>query len=258
MNGAARKLVVVARLATLRILREPASTVVMIGIPLALIPVMGSVFSRIGNWSDHLDGTANPMAFIAIGIVVLFQLFGGRFSMEAVRESLISEKRWRIHAAPCRPAIIAMGIIASSALIRLLQGVFLAAFARAALGVRWGNPAVLLVVLLGAGLVAQLAHGIILLAIRSYGAAVTLGWMFAWGSAALGGLIFPLPQGRPFWRFMTTYGTPYSLAQTALANSAGGGAGGAARQTAVCIGALFALSALLAFVLALLGRRKLS
>ncbi len=40
--------------------------------------------------------------------------------------------------------------------------------------------------------------------------------MFAWGSAALGGLIFPLPADRPFWHFMVTYGTPYSLAQTAV------------------------------------------
>jgi len=255
MNGPAGKLLLVARFATLRILRQPASTIVMIGIPLALIPVMGSVFSRIGNWDAHLDGTANPMAFVAIGIVVMFQLFGGRFSMEAARESLLSEKKWRIYAAPCRPATLAMGIMVSSTLISLVQGLLLVVFTHVALGVRWGSPAVLLPVLLGASLVAQLAHVIILLIIRSYGAAVTLGWVFAWGSAALGGLIFPLPQDRPFWHFMATYGTPYSLAQTALAASAGGGAG---RQAAVCIGLLFALCALLALVLALLGRRKLS
>jgi ABC-2 type transport system permease protein len=255
MSGSARKFLLVLRFSILRTLRQPASTIVMIGIPLVLIPIMGSVFSKIGNWDVYLDGTANPMAFIAIGIVVMFQLFGGRFSMEAARESLLSEKRWRIYAAPCAPAIHAMGIMVASTLISLLQGFLLVVFTRAALGVRWGSPAVLLLALLGTSLVAQLAHVVLLLVIRNYGAAVTLGWAFAWGSAALGGLIFPLPQNRPFWHFMASYGTPYSLGQTALAASAGGAAGS---DAALCIGVLFALCALLAFVLALLGRRKLS
>ena len=255
MNGSTGKFLLVTRFAILRTLRQPASTIVMVGIPLVLIPIMGTVFSKIGNWDAHLDGMPNAMAFIAIGIVVLFQLFGGRFSMEAARESLLSEKKWRIYAAPCTPAIHAMGIMAASTLISLLQGFLLVLFARAALGVRWGSPAVLFLVLLGTSILAQLVHVVILLAIRNYGTAVTLGWTFAWGSAALGGLMFPLPQGRPFWHFVGSYGTPYSLAQTALATSAGGGA---RSDTAVCIAVLFALCALLAFLLTLLGRRKLS
>jgi ABC-2 type transport system permease protein len=255
MNGSTRKLLLVLRFSILRTLRQPASTIIMIGIPLVLIPIMGAVFSKIGNWDRYLDGTANPMAFIAIGIVVMFQLFGGRFSMEAARESLLSDKKWRIYAAPCAPAIHAMGIMIASTLISLVQGVLLVVFTRAALGVRWGSPAVLFLVLLGASLLAQLVHVVILLIIRNYGAAVTFGWAFAWGSAALGGLIFPLPQDRPLWHFMASYGTPYSLAQTALATSAGGGAGG---DTAACIGVLFALCALLVFVLTLLGRRQRS
>ena len=93
------------------------------------------------------------------------------------------------------------------------------------------------------------------LLVRKYAAAATLGWLFAYGSSALGGLLFPLPKDRPFWRFMAAYGTPYSLAQTGLVTSAGGGKGG---EVVICIGTLFALCALFALVVSLLGRRRLA
>jgi hypothetical protein len=54
---------------------------------------------------------------------------------------------------------------------------------------------------------------------------------------------------------MVTYGTPYSLAQTAVINAAGGGRGS---DVAVCLGALFALSVPFAIVAVLLGRRRLA
>lgn len=255
MSGTTGKLLLVTRFSILRNLRQPATTIVMLGIPLVLVPIMGAVFSRIGNWHAYLDGTPDPLAFFAIGMVVMFQLFGGRLSMEATRELLLSEKKWRIYSAPCAPAIQAAGILVASTIVSLLQGSLLVIFTWAALGVHWGSPIVVFVVLLGTSLVSQLVHVVILLLVRSYGAAVTLGWAFAWGSAALGGLIFPVPQDRPFWHFMASYGTPYSLAQTALATSAGGGA---RSEAAVYIGLLFALSAFLTCVLVLLGRRKLA
>ena len=120
MSGSGRKLVLVTGFSILRFLRQPAVTVIMVGIPLVLIPIMGSVFSKIGNWEAHMDGTTDTMAFFSIGMVVMFQLFGGRFSMDGTRELLITEKRWRIYAAPCSPAIHAMGIVIASALISTL------------------------------------------------------------------------------------------------------------------------------------------
>ena len=255
MNGSTRKLLLVISYSVLRYLRQPAAMVVMVGIPLVIIPIMGSVFTKIGNWEPYLDGATDTMAFFSIGIVVMFQLFGGRLSMDGTRESLLSEKRWRIHSAPYAPAIHAMGIVVASMLISVLQGFLLVVFTRAALGVSWGSIAVVFLVLFGTSMLSQLVFVAILLLIRNYGAAATLGWAFAWGSSALGGLMFPLPQDRPFWHFMATYGTPYSLAQTALATSAGGGAWS---DVAVCIGLLFLLSALFGLVVALLGKRRLA
>ena len=124
------------------------------------------------------------------------------------------------------------------------------------LGVRWGSFGVVVLVLLGASLLSQLVNLDLLLATRAYRRAATLSWVFAWGSAALGGLIFPLPTDRPFWHFMVTYGTPYSLAQTAVIIV--GDRRGHGADVAMCIGALFALSVPFALVVVLLGRRRLA
>ena len=255
MNRSIRRLPLVTQFALLRFVRDPSSTIVTIGLPLVMIPVMGTVFAKIGSFSSYLDGAPDTMAFFAIGIVIMFQLFGGRFSMEWTRELLISEKKWRIYAAPCSPAVQATGILLASTILNFLQGLLLVGFSRAALGVHWGSFGVVILVLVGTSLLAQLVYVVILLLFRNHGAAATVGWAFAWGSAALGGLIFPLPQEIPFWRFLATYGTPYSLAQTALATSA---AGGPRTDVAVCIALLFGLSVAFGFVLVLLGRRKLA
>jgi len=121
--------------------------------------------------------------------------------------------------------------------------------------VRWGGVGVVVLVLAGCTLLSQLVNLAMLLATRAYAAAASVSWMFAWGSAALGGLMFPLPTERPFWHFMVTYGTPYSLAQTAVVSSA---VGGSRADVITGIGALFALSALFALLVALLGRRRLA
>jgi hypothetical protein len=254
MNAGARKFLLVIRFSILRMLRDPVSTIILLGLPLPIITILGAIFSNIPADSSYLKGARNMMTFVATGMIVMFQLFSGRYSMDATRDSLLSVRRWRIIAAPCAPGIHVMGILAASTLVSMLQGFVLVAFTRLALDVRWGSIGVVVLVLLGCSLLAQLVNLALLLATRTYGASATLGWMFAWGSAALGGLIFPLPTARPFWRFMVTWGTPYSLAQTAVINSAGGGF---RADVAMCLGALFALSALLAVVVILLGRREL-
>jgi len=222
--------------------------------PLIIIPILGAIFSNVPASSSYLKGAPNIMTVVATGMIVMFQLFGGRYSMEGTKDSLLSVRKWRIYAAPCAPGIHAMGILAASTLVSMLQGFLLIIFTRVALNVRWGSLGVVVLVMLGTALLSQLVNLALLLLTRNYGAAATLGWAFAWGSTALGGLMFPLPMDRPFWRFMVTYGTPYSLAQTAVINSAGG----ARADVAVCIGALFALSALFALIVVLLGRRRLA
>ena len=255
MGEVLRQLGLVTRLSFIRLIRQPASTVVTVGIPLVLIPIMGAVFTKIGNWDSYIHGAANPMAFFAIGIVVMFQLFGGRFSMDGVRDLLLSSRRWRIYAAPCEPGVVAIGVLTAGTLLNLIQGLLLVVFTGIALGVQWGNPGIVLIVLLGTSLLAQLANVLIVLLVRNTGASVTLAWVFAWGSAAVGGLMIPLPADIPFWHFMATYGTPYSLAQSAVVASATGSGG---TTTTTCLVILFGLSLVAALLILLLGRRRIA
>jgi hypothetical protein len=255
MNGSARKLLLVTRFSFLRFLRQPASTIVMLGMPLLIIPIIGAVFAKLAAYSRYLKGAPDMMAFVATGMIVMFQLFGGRFSLDGTRDSLMSVRKWRISAAPCSPSVHAAGIVSASTLLSLLQGLLLVTFSRAVLGVRWGSIAVVLAVLLGASLLSQLVNVTLFLLTRQYGPAATISWVFAYGSAALGGLIVPLPLDKPFWKFMATYGTPYSLAQTALISSA---TGGSRADVVPCIAVLFGLCAILSGLLVPLGRRRLA
>ena len=255
MNGSARKLLLVVRFSVLRMLRDPVGTIILLGTPLLLIPILGAIFSNIHADTSYLKGAPDMMTFVATGMVVMFQLFSGRYRVDGARDSLLSVRKWRIIAAPCAPGIHAMGILAAGTLVSVMQGILLVAFSRLALDVRWGSVGVVVLVLLGCALLAQIVNLALLLATRNIGVSATLGWVFAWGSAALGGLMFPLPTTRPFWRFMVTWGTPYSLAQTAVIASAGDGS---RADAAVCVGVLFALSALFALPVVLLARRRLT
>jgi ABC-2 type transport system permease protein len=250
-----RKLLLVIRFSFLRMLRDLPSVIPLLFVPMLIIPIIGTVFAKIAAYSSYLKGAADPMAFFAIGLVIMFQLFGGRYSTDYVKDALLSDRKWRMVAAPCRPTLIVTGILAASTVVSLLEGILLVTFTRVLLGVRWGDFAVVVAVLLGTTLLSQLVNLALLLATRNYNLAAALSWFYAWGGSALGGLIFPLPTDRPFWRFMVTYGTPYSLAQTAVIGSA---SGGARADVALCIGVLFAAAALVMALVALFGRRRLA
>ena len=215
--------------------------------------------SRIGVRLDsrrrsYLKGV-DTSTFFAVGMMIFFQLFGGSYSMTSVKAMFLSPRRWRIRALPCRPTPILLGILGASTLISLAQGFLLVAFSRVFLGARFGN----------AGNHPRGAPG--------YRPALTadLGHAPSPGPQRHGGIRSGVdrqlrerrprrhhlssPEGHPFFRFTATYGTPFSLAQTALLDASRGGPAG---EIALCIGILFLAAAMCACLTALLGRRKLA
>jgi len=255
MKGAIRDFLLVVRFSVLRMLRDLPSLIPQLGVPLLIIPIIGAVFSKILAGSTFLNGAPDAMSFFAVGLVLMFQLFGGRYTMDYVKDAFLTDRKWRMAAAPCGPWVLAMGILAAGWLASILQGFLLVLFTRVILGVHWGNAGVVTAVIAATALVSQLVNLTLLLLTRNYSLAATVSWFYAYGSAVLGGLIFPLPTHLPFWRFMVDYGTPYSLAQTAVVAAAGGRA---RIDVAVGIGALLALAAVLSAAVALLGRRRLA
>lgn len=255
MKGALRSFLIVVRFSVQRMLRDLPSLIPLLLVPLLIIPIVGAVFSKLLAGSSFLNGAPDSMSFFAVGLIIMFQLFGGRYTMDYVKDAFLTDRKWRLAAAPCGSWTLTMGIMAAGWLASMLQGFLLVAFTRVLLGVRWGNVGVVAAVIAATALVSQLVNLALILVTRNYGLAATIAWIYAYGSSMLGGLIFPLPTQVPFWRFMVDYGTPYSLAQTAVIAAAGGRA---RTDVAVGIGALFAFAAALAAAIALLGRRKLA
>jgi ABC-2 type transport system permease protein len=235
-------------------LRDVQHWIPQLGVPLALIPIAGLSFSWIPAGAPFLKGAASPMAFMALLIIILFQLMGGGYAMSYAKDAYFSSRKWRIRMLPCRPSLIAFGFITAGLVISFLQGAALAGFTSLALGVRFGSFGVVLLVFLGLSLFAQLLGILMLLGFRSYGPAYAMFWVVAYGSCVLGGMIFPLPDN-PIFSFLGTYGTPASLARTALIEAA---RGGSAAEITLCIGVLFLCGAVIGLLVSLLARRRLS
>ena len=239
----------------LRLVRNVPGMVFLLGMPLFIIPILGSVFAWIPADTEYLKGAASISTFFAIGMMVFFQLFGGLYGMQSTRELFLQPRRWRIRALPCRPLVLVFAVLAAGSVLSLLQGALLVVFSVAFLGARFGNLAVVFLTLLGIAMLSQLIGATLTLLMRRSVAASIAQWIVAYGSGVLGGIIFPLPAHSAFFRFTSTYGTPFSLAQTALLDASHGGPAG---RIALCIGVIFAACALLACAAALLGRRRLA
>jgi ABC-2 type transport system permease protein len=250
-----RRFVVVFRASILQQLRNVQGMIFLLGMPLFIIPILGSVFSWIPADNAYLKGAANSATFFAVGMMIFFQLFGGSLGLTSVRAMFLGPRRWRIHALPCRPAPILLGVLGATTLVSLAQGCLVAVFSWVLLGARLGNIGIVLAVLLGVALLSQLIGVTLLLLVRNTTVAFVLAWIVAYGSGVLGGIIFPLPTDIPFFRFTVTYGSPFSLAQTALLDASRGGPAG---EIALCVGALFLAAAVFACLTAILGRMKLA
>ena len=250
-----KRFMVVFRASLLQQLRNVQGMIFLLGMPLFIIPILGAVFAWIPAGTAYLKGAANTATFFAAGMMVFFQLFGGSLGMTSVKAMFLSPRRWRIHALPSRPTPILLGILGATTLVSIVQGLLLAAFSTILLGAKLGNIGIVLAVLLGIALLAQLVWVTLLLLVRDATAAFVLGWIVSYGSGVLGGIIFPLPTDIPFFRFTVTYGSPFSLAQTALLDASRGGPAG---EIALCVGVLFLAAAVFACLTAILGRRKLA
>ncbi len=236
----------------LRMFRD-AGTFIMIGVPVALIPIITAAFSFIPADAPYLLGAPNPTVFFAGGILIMFQLFGGGYTMTYVKRALLTPMSMRLRVTPGGVGAILVGTVAAAIVVSLCQGMAVVLFTRVALDVRWASIPMLGAVLIGVSLVSQLVYLLLLLVLRKQGPAGALGWVYGYGSCVLGGLIFPLPVERPMFRFLVTYGGPYSLAQTALREVR---PGGYASMAMLATGTLFGLAAALGLAVWLVSRRE--
>lgn len=234
-----------------RMLRGYIGYVLLILLPLAIITVNGMAF---GNEVIDERGRTG-MDVIAVGIVLCFQLAGGFYTMEIIRDDLISSKRWRLYSLPYPVHVHVFSILISSTLFSALNGFIMVMFTHWVYGVSWGNIGWVVLVLLTISLFTQFVFMVAVLGIRQYKFAELIGYAYVFSFIILAGyFFFPIPDTAVF-NFINTYVNPVALGETAIVSMM---QGEKMDQVWLSIGLLLAKSIVLGVIGTLLGRRRLA
>ncbi len=232
-----------------RMLRGYLALIILMLTPLALITVLGLVAG------DAVNPSGVPfMDTIAITMILAFQLYGGFYTMDYIKQDFFSHKKWKMYSLPYPPSLLALSVFLSCTLFSALQGFAMVVFTHYIYGVYWGSWGLVLLLLVMISLFNQLVYLIIIMSVKSYKVAEGIGTCYALTSMVLAGVWFPMPRVQPF-TFLTTYGNPLSLGQNVMYAIIKGEAINKAIASVVM---LLLSSVLLTIVAAFLGRRKLA
>lgn len=203
-----------------RMLRGYLALILLLVTPMAIISVLGLLT---GDAVDPKLGIPIIDELI-VTMIITFQLFGGLYTMEYIKNDLLSVTKWRLYALPYRIHQHAFSIILSSSLFSAFQGLILVYLTKWIYGVRWGNIVLVMLVLLLLSVLTQLVYLNLTIGLKNYKAAE--GWATAYGlvSVGLAGVWFPMPDSG-ILNFLTNYGNPLSLGRNAIIASWIGGHG---------------------------------
>ncbi len=239
-----------------RLSRDPVSLLLFVAIPVVIIFLLGYVYSQNSAEEEiYVAGYNMVTTYLSVAMMLLFQLNAGIYLLNVFYHDLMRPMKWRLKASPCPTYTLIFSGSAACFIFAVLQGVLVVACTALFLDAYWGNLWITLLVILFVSIIAMLLSMILLLYSRSINMAEYISWGIAWVMAVLGGMIFSLPDNA-FFRFMLQYGTPFSLAQTAIGQS--GFLGTSLSDMWVSLGALAGIAAVLAAIVIVLGRRKLT
>lgn len=234
--------------------RDPFSLLVFIGLPVIISGILSYVYSRSQAGEIYVNGANMVATHISIHMMLLFQLNGGLYLLNYLHYDLLRPMKWRLKATPCETHAVVLAAAFSCSVFTTLQGLLIVGFTSWLFDAYWGSFWITALTVLLISLISQLLSMLLLVLTRSVGTAEGISWALSTGMAILGGLMFTLPDNA-FFRFMQTYGTPYSLARHAILES------GFMASSAASIGTFFAgllgILVLLCLATVPLGRRKL-
>ncbi|MCW3490183.1 ABC transporter permease [Dethiobacter alkaliphilus] len=238
-----------------RMLRWNVAFAILMGLPIVLITILGIVAG------DAIDSNLGVpvMDSIAFTMVLAFQLFGGSYTMELIKQDLFSERKWRMHALPGSIQGYAFSVVVSCTLFSALQGFLLVLFTQWVYGVFWGNLGTIFVMLLGISLLSQLVCLVIVMSVKEYSMAERLSEVYGLGSIAIAGIWFRIPERLlDIWliNFLHSYGNPVSLGMNIVYGFISPAVD--VQRAYLSLGILFAAIAVLALVAMYAGRRKLA
>lgn len=194
--------------------------------------------------------------YFSVTMVVMTLIFSGFNAMGRLQQDFLSDMKIRFECAPVHIGNILTGILLATTLMSFLQMVFVVAFTHFVYGANWGNNlgivfgTLFLLTLLG-----QMFAGALTLGMRNANAPQAIVGSAAMGLEFLAGGFYVSPIKGSLGKFLLTYGTPNSLAQTAIFGSI---YGGSSQIIYLCMSILAGLSIIFLALTILFAKRRLS
>lgn len=238
-----------------RLLRDILGLIIFTVIPLVLVIILSIVSSQNQSQEIFVNGYNMRVSHLAVFMMLMFQINGGLYLLNCLNVDFESPLKWRLQAVPCHKHTFTFACIVACAIFNIIQGLLIVVFTGIFMKAYWGNLLVTFLAIILISLLSQLMSIILFLYIKNINTAEILCWFISWTMAAFGGVMFKLPDNE-FFIFMEKYGTPLTLARSAIISS--GFIHPSDATVWICLGALFAITAIFALMIILLGRRKLA
>jgi ABC-2 type transport system permease protein len=233
--------------------RDWISLGAFIVLPVVIVGILNFIYNGKEGYDFYFNGYNIGATHISIHMVLLFQLNGGLYLMNFVNYDLLGAMKWRYKSAPVGGHLPVFAAAFACTLFTTFQGVLIVVVTAWLFQVYWGSIGLSILILFFVSLISQFICLLLLLTVRSIGGAEGLSWLITVAMSALGGMMFSLPDNS-FFRFISTYGTPYSLARNAILET---GFLGTGKGYAGYLAGLLFILGLLAIATVPLGRRKL-
>ena len=203
-----------------RTLMDRLGLLTQIGIPIGimLFMIITNDFSELAAELGS-EFVVSLQTTILAGLVFSFLFFGGAWFMEYIYKDLREAKKWRLGAAPVDKSVYALGAMAGSFIVSLIQSTLVIIVGLILTEARLENIGIWIILLLLTAIGSHLFHYLITFFAKSKSVAVTVGNIFGFGFALLSGAwIMGIHEAidHPITDFIYDFGTPVSLARRAI------------------------------------------
>ncbi|UJL47654.1 ABC transporter permease [Virgibacillus sp. NKC19-16] len=233
-----------------RMLRGYIGLIFLLVLPLAIITVNG--FAMGDMVVD--DSGRRGIDIIAVGIVIGFQLVGGFYTMEYMKEDLFTNFRWRMQSLPLKLHVYAYSILTASTLYSAINGFVIVLFTHWVYGVGWGNIGWVVLVLILVSLISQTVFLTAVLGFRKYRFAELTGYSYVFIFMILAGYFFVSIPDVAIFNVINKYLNPLALGETAIVNVM---LGENISEAVWSVGLLLLGSVIFGLITMIIGRRRL-
>ena len=195
------------------------------------------------------------MDYYAITMVVMTLMFSGMNTLGRLQEGFLSDMKTRLMCTAAPIGYILTGELLGITLMSFLQMVFVILFAHFVYGANLGSSlGIVFGTLFLMALFGQMLAAVLTLGLKDSNAPQGIIATLAMGLSFLAGGFYTSPIKGKLGEFLVTYGTPNSLAQTAIFGSI---YGGDKRIIFICMGMLALLSLIFLGLTIIFARRRI-